>query len=102
MNQLVPNKGLGSSVNQSQQQLVMMALTKPKFVTYFINPDPRAENGKPITLPRNLYTNPTKKGQLSYFEPIKSLATSEVKDVFVEEGKRLLKEENESYGIGRK
>ena len=39
--------------------------------------------GKPVTQPRNLYTNPTKMGQLDYFEPLKSLATSQKKDFFI-------------------
>ncbi len=40
--------------------------------------------GKPITQPRNFYTNPTKHGSTDYFEPLKSLATSDKKDIFIE------------------
>lgn len=47
--------------------------------------------GKPVTEPRNFYTNPTKKGQLEYFEPLKALATSDKKDIFIEESRRLLR-----------
>jgi hypothetical protein len=49
--------------------------------------------GKPITLPRNFITSPNKSGDLksSYFGELNSLATSDKKDIFIEEGKRLIK-----------
>ena len=47
--------------------------------------------GKPVTQPRNLYTNPTKNGPTDYFEPLKSLGNSDKKDIFIEEAKRLVK-----------
>ena len=60
--------------------------------------------GKPVTLPRNFYTSPTKSGQLasSYLGPLNSLATSDKKDTFIEEGKRLIKEQYQTFSQGRK
>lgn len=60
--------------------------------------------GKPVTLPRNFYVSPIKSGQLrkSYFGPLNSLATHEKHDIFIEEGIRLLKEENRSFKLDRK
>jgi hypothetical protein len=80
----------------------MTVHTRPKFVSIINNSDHRGEDGKPITKARNLCTSPPKKGQLAYFEPIKSLATSDKKDIFLEEGKRLLREQNQTFSIGRK
>ena len=54
--------------------------------------DPRDETGKPQTLPRGVFTNPIRSGQLkkSYFGDINTLATSEIKDEYVEPARKLL------------
>jgi hypothetical protein len=49
--------------------------------------------GKPVTGPRNIFVSPLKagKGRSAYFGPLNSLANHERKDIFMEEGARLLK-----------
>ena len=60
--------------------------------------------GKPVTQPRNFATSPNRSGQLnkSYFGLLNSLATSEKKDEYIEEGVRLLHEESAAFKNGRK
>ena len=58
--------------------------------------DPRdPASNKPVTELRNFYTSPIKSGQRTsdYFGGINSLASSHIKDEFIEPGKRLMKEE---------
>lgn len=52
--------------------------------------------GKPVSLPRMIYVSPSKKGQLkdAYFGPLNPLASSDKKDVYIEEGIRLFKEQH--------
>ena len=54
--------------------------------------------GKPETSARNFQTSPTRTGQLakSFLGPINSLATTGKPDEFVEEPKRLVREDHES------
>jgi hypothetical protein len=57
---------------------------------------------KPLTQPRNIQTRPNKIGQVNsaYFSPLVSLATSNVSDPYVDIGRRLLKEQHDSYVKG--
>ena len=68
----------------------MMVNTKPNYVIISSELDPRNESGKPVTIERNFVTNPTRTGQgeKSYFGSINSLATSEVKDQYLDPGRR--------------
>lgn len=54
--------------------------------------DQRDETGKPQTLPRGIYTNPPRNGQVkkAYFGDINSLAASGVKDEYVDPDRKLL------------
>lgn len=60
--------------------------------------------GKPLTEPRNIFVSPLKagKGRSSYFGALNSLADHERRDIFMEEGVRLLKEQHQSFTLGRK
>jgi hypothetical protein len=60
--------------------------------------------GKPVTEPRNIFISPLKvgKGLSAYFGPLNSLSDYDRKDIFMEEGVRLLKEEHKSFVIDRK
>lgn len=56
---------------------------KKKLRNLFFITDPRdPSNNKPLTQPKNFYTSPIKsgRGNSGYFEPHRSLATSDVKD----------------------
>ena len=67
--------------------------------------DPRdPDSHKPMTQARNFQTSPIKSGQgkSSYFGELNSLATSPIKDEYIEPGKRLLREEKEKREKGKK
>ena len=51
-------------------------------------------DNKPITQPKNIMTSPNKSGQLnkSYFGPLNTLANFSVHDIYIDEGRRLVKE----------
>ena len=69
---------------------------KKKVRTHFLDLDPRdPQTNKPVTELRNFYTSPNKKGQRKsdMFGDINALATSHIKDEYIEPGKRLMKEE---------
>jgi hypothetical protein len=65
---------------------------KTKLRKYWNHQDPRDETGKPQTLPRGIYTNPSQSGQIkkSYFGDINSLASSQIKDEYVDPNRKLL------------
>lgn len=67
------------------------------------NVDPRDENNKPKTEPRNIFTSPSRSGQLknSYFNPLNPLANFSAHDVYIDEGRRLLQEEAERFNKGK-
>ena len=58
------------------------------------NPARLHSNNKPIVEPKNIITSPNKSGQLnkSYFGPLNTLANFTVHDVYIDEGRRLVKE----------
>lgn len=60
--------------------------------------------GKPVTEVRNIFVSPLKsgRGQSSYFGQLNSLATSDRKDIFMEEGVRLIKEQHSTFLNGKK
>lgn len=67
---------------------------KHRTTEYYLDPrDPNTK--KPITMERNVFVSPTKSGQgdKNYFGRLNPLASSHVKDEYIEEGKRLMKEE---------
>jgi hypothetical protein len=55
--------------------------------------------GKPVTELRNIFVSPLKagKGRSAYFGPLNPLADPGRKDIFMEEGIRLLKEQHQSF-----
>ena len=63
--------------------------------------DPREDDGKgkPILQPKNIQSGSFHNGKSkdSYFGGLNPLVGSNVKDGYIEEPKRLLKEENEKY-----
>lgn len=79
----------------------MMVLTKRLCVNVHHNQDPRADEGKgkPVTQPRNFYAGPCRSGQLkrSFFGDLNSLATSGIKDEYLDPARRILKQENERF-----
>ena len=79
------------------------AITKIRMLFFY--GDHRDETGKPATLPRQFQVSHIQSGQLrkSHFQPLNSLAYHPSKhDKFIEEGIRMLHEENESFNNGRK
>lgn len=60
--------------------------------------------GKPVTEARNIFVSPLKsgKGRSAYFGQLNSLAASDRKDIFLEEGVRLLEEQHSSFMNGKK
>jgi hypothetical protein len=57
---------------------------------------------KPLIQPRNIQVRPNKTGQgnSSYFSPLVSLACSTVSNPYVDIGRRLLKEQHDSFVMG--
>lgn len=49
-----------------------------------------------------MQTKPNRVGQVnsSFFSPIASLASSNIKDVYIDVGRRLIKEEHDAYHSG--
>ena len=73
-----------------------MAPIKENYVFILENSDPRDPGSKkPVTELRNFYTSPIKKGQRNSdnFGKLNPLASSHIKDEFIEPNVRLMKEE---------
>ena len=53
-------------------------------------------------MPRGIFTNPSRSGQVkkSYFGDINSLATSEIKDDYVDPDRKLLQIQNQTFKTG--